>query len=126
MKSFSGAGLANMVERSKAKNEQQGITAVLLHRQGTFLHGIEGEAAKVRALYSILCADPRHRDLEVLVETRVSQRLFSAEPMGFYEADLEKLKTAKNAAGRFGPSAFAQDFSWRGCIALQLLAPFRS
>ena len=124
--SFSDAALSDLVERSKIKNAQHEITAVLLHQRGAFLHGIEGEEAKVRALFAIVCADPRHGDSQVLVETRVSKRLFSGQPMGFHDADLEKLKRANTGTARLGVAPSQHGFSWQGCIALQLLAPFRS
>ena len=92
---LSGVALSDLVERSRIKNEQHGITAVLLHQQGAFLHGIEGKEAEVRALLAIVHADPRHCDAQVLVETQVSKRLFTGQPMSFHDADLGKLGSEK-------------------------------
>lgn len=125
--SFSRGALNGVVERSRIKNERQGITSVLLHQQGAFLHGIEGEEAAVRALLAIVCADPRHREAQVLVETQVSQRLFADQPMGFHDADLEKLRSEDVRSGHPGlPPEVYQGFSWKGCVASQLLRPFWS
>ena len=124
---FSDVALSDLVERSKLKNEQQGITAVLLHQQGAFLHGIEGEEARVRALFATVHADPRHRDMQVLVETPVSQRLFTDQPMGFHDADLGKLASLQTSNGDRGLSERVyHGFSWKGCVATQLLRPFWS
>ena len=124
---LSGVALSDLVERSRIKNEQHGITAVLLHQQGAFLHGIEGKEAEVRALLAIVHADPRHCDAQVLVETQVSKRLFTGQPMSFHDADLGKLGSEKNSTARRGLSAKScQGFSWQGCVALQILRPFWS
>ena len=125
--SFSGLALNNLIERSKAKNEHHGITAVLLHQRGLFLHGVEGQAAEVRAIYAIVRADPRHRDARVLVETSVCERLFIGQPMGFHDTELresEGVQTDKEGLGL--PEEFHQGLSWKGCVAIQLLRPFWS
>ena len=125
-KGFAGAALSDMVARSKIKNERQGITAVLLHQRGAFLHGVEGEADDVRRLFAWVCADPRHCDARVLVKTEVTARLFAGQPMSFHDADLAPLKRTTDDAKPSGVCVSDPGFSWQGCVALQLLTPYRS
>ena len=123
---FSAAALQDLVEQSRVRNERVGITAVLIHHHGTFLHGLEGKADDVRALYTKVCADPRHRDVQSLVRIEVGRRLFAGQPMGFYDAVEDELDFGSFEAGPLDPPIFPGEFSWRGNIALRLLARFRS
>ncbi len=123
---FFPESLAEMVERSRVRNERQGITSVLIHHQGAFLHGLEGKAAAVQALYAKVCADPRHRNIELLVQIKVDQRLFTGQPMGFHDAVEERLDFGGQEPGLLDAPASPHGFSWRAVLALRLLTRFRS
>ena len=123
---FSAETLRILVEQSRVRNAQHGITAVLLHQHGTFLHGLEGEAEEVRALFNKVSADPRHHDVQPLVQIEVGQRLFAGQSMGFYDAVEDEMELGDLEPSPLDPAVYPHQFSWRACIALRLLARFRS
>jgi hypothetical protein len=66
----------NILQHAQRHNRAQGITGVLCQGQGFFLQVIEGERAKVNALYRAICADTRHKDVELLLYEEIKQRRF--------------------------------------------------
>lgn len=123
----------DMVERSKRKNSRHGITSVLLHRQGAFLQGIEGEEADVQALYANLCQDPRHDHLRLLVHVPVTRRLFASQSMSFNEVGPtdfdfkdDHLKPPDLPIDLARLNGAPRHFSWQAHLALKLLARYRS
>ena len=123
---FSAAALQELVEQSRVRNERLGVTAVLIHQHGTFLHGLEGEAANVRALYSRVSADPRHRDVQPLVQIEVGKRLFAGQSMGFYNAVEDELDFGGSDPSLPDFPSLPHHLSWQAVIALRLLTCFRS
>ena len=71
-----------MLARFRPKNEERGITGLLLYSGGNIIQTLEGPAAVVEAAYADICADPRHRGLQVLVREEVTERSFADWAMG--------------------------------------------
>lgn len=82
---FSDGDLATLLMNSRATNRRQGLTGLLLHRDGRFLQVLEGEADSVRQRYARIAADPRHGDLVRVVEEDLTERRFPDWSMA-YEA----------------------------------------
>lgn len=78
----------NILEVSRLKNLQDGITGVLIFRDGYFLQLLEGPEEKVRQTLNRIILDDRNFDLHVLIETVSTDRLFSDWTMAFYDGDL--------------------------------------
>lgn len=55
-----------ILKKSQAWNQANGITGVLCQGQGVFLQALEGERKTVTQLYSRICADLRHNNVEIL------------------------------------------------------------
>lgn len=76
--------LEALVTRARDKNARLGITGVLVYRNGSFLHVMEGEDAEsVRALYETIRADDRHRWVTVLKASALDERDFPDQPLAF-------------------------------------------
>lgn len=58
------------------RNARLDITGVLCIGQGVFLQVLEGERAKVTALYARIHADPRHRDVELIHCESICERRY--------------------------------------------------
>ena len=99
---------------------------MLIHQHGTFLHGLEGEAADVRALYAKVRVDPRHRDVQSLVAIEVDKRLFAGQPMSFYDATEEEMDFGSAGSMVTDLPTSPHHLSWRAVIALRLFTRFRS
>lgn len=69
---------------SAHKNRALGITGFLIEFEGIFLQVLEGEPDAVGALYDRICADPRHRKVELLLrEVGDAGRSFGFWAMNF-------------------------------------------
>jgi hypothetical protein len=85
---FDAPALAELLAHSRERNDQLGISGLLLHRDGNFLQVVEGPPEGVRALIGRIERDPRHRQFTSLLELRVAERLFPDWTMGFEQVDL--------------------------------------
>jgi len=76
--------LAELLRRSRAADERDGITGMLLHRDGDFMATVEGPAAAIEDLQRRLAHDPRHHGMLVLLDGERAERLFHGWSMGFH------------------------------------------
>lgn len=80
---FTPAELQSLLEKSRANNRRDGVSGVLLYRDGDFLQVLEGPEAAVRRTYARIALDPRHGGVIVLDESEIAQRNFGDWSMGF-------------------------------------------
>ncbi len=80
---FSQAELDAVLEKSRHNNLRDGITGMLLYRDGDFLQVLEGPEPAVRATYARINRDRRHGGFILLDENHVEQRAFSDWALGF-------------------------------------------
>ena len=62
---------------AKSKNQKMGITGRLLVLQDSFVHALEGPPQAVSSTLYLISQDPRHTDIQALVDTPVKDRKFS-------------------------------------------------
>lgn len=77
------AALKNLLETSRRNNPALGITGMLLYLDGLFMQVLEGEAAKVDALFARIQQDPRHAEVAVVLRESLAERNFPDWSMGF-------------------------------------------
>lgn len=82
-KKFSDAELTDLLSISKLKNEQLGLTGMLVYGGGTFVQLIEGGIEAARKLYHSICMDPRHMQMKVSHQQKIIARSFSGWSMAF-------------------------------------------
>ncbi|MFJ6677877.1 BLUF domain-containing protein [Microbacterium sp. NPDC091382] len=80
---FDHARLVKLLAESRANNERDGITGMLVYSDPDFIQILEGPDAAVRALLERIGRDPRHTDVRVLLEEQVSERKYSTWSMGY-------------------------------------------
>jgi Sensors of blue-light using FAD len=80
---FSSKELHDMLATCRANNERDGITGMLLYKDGNFMQALEGEESQVRALLARISADLRHRGLVVIDSGPTTAREFGAWSMAF-------------------------------------------
>lgn len=78
------AALDALLDKARPSNRAQGITGFLLYREGSFMQLIEGSRPRIRRLLQRIDEDPRHRDIRIVFEGPVDQRLFKDWSMGFH------------------------------------------
>ncbi len=69
--------LADIRKTAKEHNQAAMITGVLFFHEGQFLQVIEGEEGRLRKLMANIEKDPRHTDVDVLIDTEVKKRGFN-------------------------------------------------
>jgi len=80
---------------SKIRNPAQGITGVLFYQNRHFLQALEGEDEAVQALIAVLQDDPRHEDIQFLVDIPISERHFEQWNMDCLNLDNTELFTSE-------------------------------
>lgn len=81
--SFTPAELETLLEKSRVNNTRDGVSGVLLYRDGDFLQVLEGPEEAVRRTYERISRDPRHGRVIVLDDSEITERNFGAWSMGF-------------------------------------------
>lgn len=97
--------LKAMVNKARARNRELGITGMLLFEDGCFLQTLEGPPDQLDRVWNSIRRDPRHRDIQVLSEHVISNRLFSAWDLMLYDRQHDR---AKGAASTSAPPAVAR------------------
>lgn len=84
---FRGQDFLDLLRKARVNNARDGITGVLLYKDGEFMQGIEGEEAAVARLLERIGRDPRHTDMTILSREPIGQRRFPDWAMGFEHVD---------------------------------------
>ena len=74
---FSSSDLFALLAQSGERNQQVGITGMLLHKSGCFLQALEGDEVEVRKVYQRIERDTRHRNIVVLLNEPIEHREFT-------------------------------------------------
>lgn len=81
------AELKRMLSTARRLNEDNGITGFLLATTGAFAQVLEGRKETVEETYGRIMLDPRHDNLNLLLDTPIGARIFDKWAMGFADAD---------------------------------------
>ncbi|MEO8336517.1 MAG: BLUF domain-containing protein [bacterium] len=91
---FSQEELLGLLAVSRANNERNDLTGMLLYRGGNFLQALEGPEDAIRETMKRIHGDPRHGSIVHLYEERQAERVFGDWTMGF--KDVAKLDPAEH------------------------------
>jgi hypothetical protein len=87
-KLFNSTELRDMLKESHARNQEAGITGMLLYKDGQFMQVLEGTPEAVTATFSRISRDSRHHGIMVLVKGAVQERRFPGWSMAFRDLNL--------------------------------------
>lgn len=90
--------LAQLLDRSRAKNQEVGVTGALLYHDGTFFQYFEGPTAAVDLVYERIRQSPLHRGIVELMRAPIAERAFSDWSMGFTHAPQSTILQLSHAA----------------------------
>ena len=79
----------SILQQASAHNPAHGITGILCQGQGFFIQVIEGERSQVNALYRSICADSRHKDVDLLQFEEITERRFGQWSMALIHLSVE-------------------------------------
>jgi hypothetical protein len=75
--------LLGLLKDVRRRNEACGLTGMLLYRDGTYLQYLEGQRRDIDKLMNRLRKDPRHKDLRIIREGIIRERLFPDWSMAY-------------------------------------------
>lgn len=77
----SDASLAQIIDSSTKNNPETGVTGCLLSGSNSFLQLLEGPRQRIDSLYLTINADSRHKNVVMLTDDDIDERLFSSWSM---------------------------------------------
>ncbi|MEL7483244.1 MAG: BLUF domain-containing protein [Planctomycetota bacterium] len=80
--------LQMLASRASDRNSTVGITGLLIYAGGWFIQAIEGPSTSINLVLGRIFRDNRHRDIEVLLDSEVRERMFRNWTMGVRNLDL--------------------------------------
>jgi hypothetical protein len=80
-------GLMNLLEDAVHKNKKLGVTGVLFYDSGVYGQILEGYPQCIEPVWKSICADQRHKDIQVLDIDKLAKRRFSNWSMKFYGSE---------------------------------------
>ncbi len=103
-RSFTPAEIAELLIKSRESNQRQGITGILLYKNGNVLQILEGDPTAVRSLFIRIGADPRHHGVIRLYEKRIEIRDFPDWTMAFKDLDSPDVAALEGRSDLLSPS----------------------
>ncbi|WP_143959890.1 BLUF domain-containing protein [Litoribacter populi] len=89
---FTEEELQRILVKSRANNEKNGITGILIYLDGSIIQVLEGEKEKVMRIYKTIGQDSRHRGLIRLKEGDLMERNFPEWSMGYHSISPQEAK----------------------------------
>ena len=77
----SDASLAQIIDSSTKNNPETGVTGCLLSGSNSFLQLLEGPRQTIDRLYVTISADSRHKNVVMLTDEDIDERLFASWSM---------------------------------------------
>ena len=78
---FADASLAHIIASSTKNNPETGVTGCLLSGSNSFLQLLEGPGQTIDKLYATINADSRHKNVLMLTDEDIDERLFASWSM---------------------------------------------
>lgn len=98
---FSKSDLHDLLDISRAKNQANNITGMLLFDQGSFFQVLEGNAADVEAIYAVIEKDKRHDRIVTIIKEPISKRSFGEWTMGYAQMSTEDIASIVGVSNFF-------------------------
>jgi hypothetical protein len=86
---LAAADLEAILDVARRNNARQGISGMLLYKDGNFIQLLEGAEDAILRLFETIKADSRHRGIVVLDERPVDAPALADWSMGFREVDAD-------------------------------------
>jgi FAD-dependent sensor of blue light len=90
-KVFEADDLERLLAKARRRNEQSGVTGVLLYDNDSFLQVLEGAPADLERTLARIRRDPRHTGFTVVQDQRIERRDFGDWSMAYSAAQSGEL-----------------------------------
>jgi len=122
---MSADDLLDLLEVSRTRNSEAGITGLLVYYGETFMQLLEGDGAPVGALYDVICRDPRNTQNHVLYESKIQVREFADWSMAFVPPDELDTRKIEAFSGFLDPAEDPPECVVRESTARRFMAALR-
>jgi Sensors of blue-light using FAD len=122
---FSPAELAGLLSVCHRNNSAQGITGMLLYKDGNVMQALEGDETAVLELHTKIALDPRHHGLITLLQGPVQERQFPDWSMGFQDLKARDLAAPSGYSEFLNTPLTGQEFSADPTRCQRLLLMFK-
>lgn len=102
---MSDGELMSLLEVSRDRNEADGLTGMLLYKDGSFMQALEGEEGALERTCERILRDPRHSGLVFLRRGEIAAQSFAGWAMGFRSVAAGELEKVPGFA-RLGDETF--------------------
>ena len=79
--------LVGLLEQARELNARDGISGLLLYRDGAFVQVLEGPREAIQATYQRIQSDARHTRVVTLLDEPLAEREFADWRMGFFSLE---------------------------------------
>lgn len=86
-KDLLAADIDEILETSRLRNGQMGITGCLVYYNRRFIQILEGDQQVLQELYQKIEKDNRHRQVRIIAENRLVKRTFPEWGMAYFPLD---------------------------------------
>lgn len=117
--------LEEILRVSRANNQRDGITGMLLYKSGNIIQVLEGAEDKIDSLLGKLRYDPRHYGVQVLLRSPIKERQFEQWAMGFHQVTSVAQRDLEGLSNFLDDEVAAEAFRWNPGNAFRLLLSFR-
>ena len=118
--------LVALLQTARVRSADAGVTGMLLYKDGNFMQVLEGEEQSVKATYSKISEDPRHKGLMVLLAGPAPGRAFPDWSMAFRDLRSPELVGLAGFSDFLNTSLSAAEFANAPDRARRLLQTFKS
>ena len=95
-KGMSDSDLKDILEKSRLKNQNLGITGMMIYHDREIIQILEGEKDIVQALFQTIFNDSRHSSVDLFYQGEIKNRAFSNWSMAFKLLDEDMIKTIED------------------------------
>ncbi len=113
--------LVELLETARANNSAEDISGMLLYCGQSFLQMLEGQDDAVETTFAKITGDRRHRDVRLLMNSQVDERVFPDWSMGFEQLDGDDLAELEGYTPEGAYPLVNPDLVSSGLVAERLL-----
>jgi hypothetical protein len=117
--------IVKLLHASRERNQQLGVTGMLLYKDGNFMQALEGLGPDVEKIMQSIERDRRHRGLIVLNKKPIRERRFANWSMAFANLDDLSPEQIQGASTFLRESLLDDEFRSKPDLAYRLLWQFK-
>ena len=117
--------LAEILATTRPRNEERGLTGMLLYADGNIIQVLEGPDRAVDETFAAISRDPRHRGILMMLREPIDERAFPDWSMGFRAVGREDVRRLPGYSEFLADPRLSAGLGDRAAPSYQLLEIFR-